>query len=345
MPYALLILAIQHLFIDFASLAVLHSIYRQGLIPRDYITWIFLLYNFLAFALQYVVGYLADTKVAYRKFVVLSGIMAICGVVLTQFSPYLAVVLVGIANAIFHVGGGALSLKINPNKMAAVGIFVAPGAIGVTLGMLTGKFYPEYSWLLIIPLTILTVFIYFNSQLKTLNTTVTEDIQSNDKKNGLIKYIIVVTLLVILLRSLIGSSLILSWKNNVDLLLYLTLATALGKGIGGILADKFGIYKTVLTSLIIATPLLVLFNNVPILAIIGVGLFNVTMPITLYMVYRQLPKYPGFAFGLTCLALFLGYVIYLLPIKDLLSSPLMILYMLVLSIVVMVIATKMYFKR
>ena len=45
-----------------------------------------------------------------------------------------------------------------------------------------------------------------------------------------------------------------------------------------------------------------------VISVIGVILFNMTMPITLGIVAQRLPKNPGIAFGLTTAALLLGAV-------------------------------------
>ncbi|MBQ8563373.1 MAG: hypothetical protein IJ443_05755, partial [Firmicutes bacterium] len=44
----------------------------------------------------------------------------------------------------------------------------------------------------------------------------------------------------------------------------------------------------------------------PLLSLAGILLFNMTMPVTLCALADLMPKNPGFAFGLTTLALLLG---------------------------------------
>jgi hypothetical protein len=54
-------------------------------------------------------------------------------------------------------------------------------------------------------------------------------------------------------------------------------------------------------------PLLALAGDSPAAGIIGLLVFNLTMPVTLAAVAAMLPRgREGFAFGLTCLALFVG---------------------------------------
>ena len=43
-------------------------------------------------------------------------------------------------------------------------------------------------------------------------------------------------------------------------------------------------------------------------SLIGVALFSMTMPITIAILSSRFPKMPGFAFGITTVALFVGVV-------------------------------------
>jgi FSR family fosmidomycin resistance protein-like MFS transporter len=112
--------------------------------------------------------------------------------------------------------------------------------------------------------------------------------------------------LVIVGRSLIGFAWVLPWKSDLMLLMIMTIAVSLGKGAGGLLADKYGFVFIALFGLIVSAPLIIFFPGMPLLAIIGVCLFQFTMPVTLAATYRLLPGRPGLAFGLPCLALIIG---------------------------------------
>ena len=81
-----------------------------------------------------------------------------------------------------------------------------------------------------------------------------------------------------------------------------------GKGLGGILADKWGWRKIGVSSLLLSIGLLTWGVSNPLLATLGLFLFNFTMPITLTVLANVLPGRPGLAFGLTCLALWLGVI-------------------------------------
>jgi FSR family fosmidomycin resistance protein-like MFS transporter len=105
---------------------------------------------------------------------------------------------------------------------------------------------------------------------------------------------------------LVGLAVVLPWKANITLAVVLVAMVFAGKAVGGLLADRFGWAKVAVGSLVIATPLLVLGPNVAAVAILGMFLFNFTMPITLTALSNLLPGRPGLSFGLTCLALLAG---------------------------------------
>ena len=76
---------------------------------------------------------------------------------------------------------------------------------------------------------------------------------------------------------------------------------------GGFAADKFGTVKTTIFSLGIAAALF-LISSQAVPGIIAVLLFNMTMPITLWVMAKIFPGAKGFSFGLLTFALFLGFL-------------------------------------
>ncbi len=112
-----------------------------------------LIYNFCAFALQMPLGALADllrekqrdTKGRFGIFP-LSAATAVLGVFVTFFGALLHPAVLGLGNALFHVGGGIGTIDEDRKKGLrgqALGIFVAPGAMGLFLGTVIGKVTPD----------------------------------------------------------------------------------------------------------------------------------------------------------------------------------------------------------
>jgi FSR family fosmidomycin resistance protein-like MFS transporter len=130
-----------HAAVDAACAALLMGAVQAGrLAPGDALA-IFLVYNVVAFALQPLAGLLVDRGWSPRGAAVAGAFLTAAAVPLS-FAPGLvaaAVVLAGVGNAVFHVGGGVASLRMTPGRASAPGIYVAPGAAGLAAGALLGK--------------------------------------------------------------------------------------------------------------------------------------------------------------------------------------------------------------
>ncbi|MDR2189966.1 MAG: hypothetical protein LBP53_01960 [Candidatus Peribacteria bacterium] len=117
-------------------------------------------------------------------------------------------------------------------------------------------------------------------------------------------------LLSIFIRSFMGFMVTFPRKVGFLLGVVFTLSVMCGKAFGGVLADKFGFEKVGISSLAIASVLLGWCSAYPIAGLVGIFLFNMTMPITLVALVNSFKGRPGFAFGLTTLALIIGAMPY-----------------------------------
>lgn len=103
-----------------------------------------LLYNFCAFALQMPMGVLLDTLIRdcgkrKRDYALMT---ALAGILCTLSGAVLHPVILGIGNALFHVGGGVGTIREDWQEGwqgRGLGVFVAPGALGLYLGTWMGK--------------------------------------------------------------------------------------------------------------------------------------------------------------------------------------------------------------
>jgi FSR family fosmidomycin resistance protein-like MFS transporter len=293
-----------------------------------------IIYNILAFGLQLPIGYFCD-KLQTPKEIALVGILlaAIGGVIAFTFA-WLGVILLGIGNALFHIGGGSISLNLTPKKATAPGVFVAPGALGLLVGTILGKAN------LFNPLIFFGIaIILFLGVIKTKSPKLNYTIEPLKKINW-VELIILLLLLTVVFRSIIGFAIVFPWKTNLLLLLLLTIGVVLGKALGGILGDKFGWIKIGVGGLLVSIPFIFLGVQNPILGIIGLFLFNFTMPITLVAISNLLPGRVGVAFGLTCMALLVGALPFFSDLKKMFSDPFLIVFMIAVSAVILFIALK-----
>lgn len=136
------IYSILHLLVDGVCALAMFGIF----ILEDDGYFLILVYNFCAFAMQMPLGILLDALIgrAERKRWRMDPafLTAAAGVLLTVIGASVHPALLGIGNALFHVGGGVGCIREDDArswKGAGLGVFVAPGAVGLSLGTLLAK--------------------------------------------------------------------------------------------------------------------------------------------------------------------------------------------------------------
>lgn len=291
---------ILHFFVDFLCAWAMFGFFQSG---RDAYLNI-LIYNFCAFALQMPFGTLMDLLMSrsQKKWLPLS--CSGLGVVLTVIGTLTHPAVLGIGNALFHVGGGLDVIGLDFAKDHGgrdLGVFVAPGAVGLYIGTLLGKGSASF-----LPLTVACVFaaavIVWLGFLKKYRASASD--QHNDSRK--VPLLVLCCFAVVILRSFTGFAATFDWKIGMTGFLAV-LATALGKALGGFLSARFGSGKTMTVTLLLAAVCFLLGKH-PVFGLLALLLFNMSMPVTLYLLARHLPGLPGFSFGLLTFALFLGFV-------------------------------------
>lgn len=262
------------------------------------------IYNFFAFAMQLPIGIIADK---INKNAICSAIGCLLVAISFGLSRFaiISCLIAGIGNAMFHVGGGIDILNISDKKATLSGIFVSTGAIGIFLGgklLLTG-FNGYYIVVLILLISsILLFWLYSQIKGKVSNSKI-KKIELG--KNEWIAIICIFT--TVCIRSYVGMILSFTWKSSFVYALLAVLGVVIGKMLGGIIGDKIGFEKISISLLISAICFIFSFTN-PIIGIIAILLFNMTMPVTLICLSNIFTNNKGLAFGLLTLALFVGAV-------------------------------------
>ena len=307
--------SIIHLFVDFAcAFLMFRSIAGT---PSSYLC--VLLYNFCAFAMQMPLGIIADRCNRNIMFAVFGCILVGLAYGLIHL-PIAAVIVMGIGNAMFHIGGGIDVLHISEKKLSALGIFVAPGAFGIYYGTMLGRGSDVSA--IFIPLALVIaaalLFLSYKAQKGTYPKNAPFSLDGTRSLHILIA--IACLFLVVVLRSFVGLELDFSWKGIGSFGTVLICAVVFGKIMGGFAADRYGIRKTSAISLSIAA-MLFLFPMIPLAGVTVVLLFNMTMPITLWILAKLLPGAKGFAFGLLTFGLFIGFLPTYLGVDTSLYTP------------------------
>lgn len=266
-----------------------------------------LLYNFCAFALQLPFGILLDSFQNRTRSPMPSFLTAIAGLLLTVLG-FLSPVLCGIGNALFHVGGGVAVIREDNGKHlkgAALGCFVAPGAVGLYRGVRLASLPPAsvaVPWLVLSALFCLFLFRAIRqgrADLPPLNP-------EREERTTPELCAILACFVVVVLRSYAGSVMAFPWKEKA-LAAIAIFAVAGGKLFGGLLAKRFGALPVTVASLLPAAALFCL-SNTPVFGIPALLFFNMTMPLTLQAPACRLPRHGGFCFGLLTFGLFLGWL-------------------------------------
>lgn len=279
--------------------------------------FVFLWYNFSAFALQLPFGALIDLWMQKTDRKLLPGmIFGLSGLLLTvlvylvclflHVKSDLAVFLIGLGNCLFHVGGGVISIS-EDNRSSyrgkGLGVFVAPGAIGLYIGGLISYFYYVRSTAVLILL--ITAVLCFRSIQLYRNCP---DPVLSDRTNTDIPLVpVIVCFLVVVLRSLTGLAVRFPWKTGIPLSVLAVLLLAGGKTAGGFLGASIGYRKTIAVTLA-ASAVCYFLGNHTVTGLAAIFLFNMTMPVTLYLLARKMPDLPGTAFGILTMALFIGFL-------------------------------------
>ena len=294
------VLSLAHMGIDFLCA---FSLYRSFADIAD----VFLLYNFCAFALQLPIGLIVDLcnekRKEKNKIAVLTTIL---GIGLTILGSYLSPIISGLGNALFHSGGGILTMnedERNDFHSRGLGVFVAPGAIGLFLGM---WFYQTSVYRLIqglVSSVLLGLALLVNRQTKEEKQEYRLSLPETQKE----WLMVVLCFVVVFLRSLNGMAIVFSWKQGFALSFLSIVALALGKSAGGFMTAHFKEKKTILITLCLSA-LFYFFGENVICGILALFFFNMTMPLTLYLLAKQIKGGPGFAFGVLTFSLFLGYL-------------------------------------
>ena len=278
--------------------------------------WLVVLYNLLAFAGQAPLGLAVDLLRAPRAALLAGIALTATAAALLRVEPYSAVIVVGVGNALFHLGAGVFTLRTRPGHATDPGIFVAPGALGLGFGMWLGREEKIATWPLVeVAVAVLVVSLVVSLLLKNprLPYDLPEEPEPGDPTLARARVTmgigaLVITLLLgsITVRALVGKAGCRACPRALLTALGLPLVACGGKMLGGIVSDRLGWIETSVGALLISAPLIAFGGSNTLVIITGLLFFQMTMPVTLVAVVKVMPRMPAFGFGLCCLALIAG---------------------------------------
>ncbi len=300
--------------------------------------WAFpFLYDCIAFVPQSVIGALSD-KYSGLKLgtagVILMSISALMFRFAGGISPYISLAVLCIGNMFVHVNGAKVTLVCSEGKLSHSAIFVSGGAFGLITGRVLAWNGVPYIFVILlclsaIPFTLLAELYLNNYDKKDIPCEKFN--YANPKLHPAL--IILIAFFVVIVRGYMGYGIPTSWKKTVLQTVMLYFSMGIGKLLGGISADCFGVRKTAIFSALAAVPFLLAGDKIMVLSLIGIMFFSMTMSITLALLVSVLKKNPGIAFGWTTLGLFIGTVpIFFVKITTFRTSCIVILLLTLVSV-------------
>ena len=251
------------------------------------------IYAILGFGGQLPVGFWLDSRKNISFFAIIALTLLPLSILCFFVSPEAAILCAGLASACVHVTGGTICLQVHENKSGPLGLFTAPGVLGLTIGGLLGEAGYLVPVMLVLASLLITVII-FSTPLPNYQTP--EKKESELDSHDLIMLLI---LLFMCFRSFLFDVVNYVAENYENGLLYIGVSAFLGKIIGGFVADRVGIKKFVYVTLLVA---LILFqfgkDNIYMLCT-GIVFLQSSVPVTLLMMSRSLPFYPATASALS----------------------------------------------
>ena len=238
---------------------------------------------------------IADRCRGRLNFIAAASCAMIAGSFFAPASSMMKAVAAGIGNSFFHTAAGTAVIKESEGKAAPLGVFVAPGAIGLTLGTVFCDMAPYFA----AGILICAALMLFTEEPETA-----ADINIDKKDSD--TAVMLLLFAAVAVRAFGGSAVGFEWKKGTTGALIMTAAVFAGKFAGGFIADRIDIRKLAAISVTAASLLTAFGHSNAVLSLIGQFLINLTMPVTLWLMCLAVPYEPGFAFGLAAAALWPG---------------------------------------
>jgi FSR family fosmidomycin resistance protein-like MFS transporter len=247
------------------------------------------IYAILGFGGQLPVGFWLDKQKDIPLFAKISITLLPLSLLFFFVSNEAAIICSGIASAFVHVTGGTICLQVHENKSGPLGLFTAPGVLGLTIGGLLGEAGHLLPFVLLLSSLIITAFIF---SIPFPPYKIPDKKESELDSHDLLMLLI---LLFMCFRSFLFDVINYVAENYEDGLLYIGVSAFLGKFIGGFVADKISTRRFIYFSLLIALFLFQFGKDNIYMLCSGIVFLQSSVPVTLLLMSRSLPFYPATA--------------------------------------------------
>lgn len=306
-----------HLLVD--GLCACSIFMLQGSLGGVATAVLFVTYNVLAFMTQPLVGAWMDRTGLKPLSLWAAVLLLFSGAVLTTLHPLCtgaatelpllasAAILLGMGNSIFHVFGGKFVTESTANDPRHLGFFVASGALGLALGSLcSGRLLMAT----IAAVMMLVVFVFLQKNTRAASASATADgPQTKAESAGISVALLLFMLLIVFGRSFVGNIKPASVGTISHYAAIVSVIAFAGKASGGFIARRFGVWSTLTAALMASGAFLLLSGMHWAFAVLMVLCINCTMPLTLHLANRSLPRRAGLAFGMLAFMLIPGHAL------------------------------------
>lgn len=290
-----------HFLVDGLCACVLYQLLMTAALPQ--MAGAILAYNVLAFLTQPLTGMAADRLrqpqlLLYGAVALLAlGVAVSLLVVLSAtFATVMTPLFLGLGNSLFHVWGGRQVAVSTGNDARALGFFVAPGALGLAVGMLLHAWWLAFAFLGLIVVLSLIPF-----------AAVAPAASGPSVRVRLPWLAVLVVMAFVVVRSLLGEGYSSELSSAGFPLLAIGCLAMVGKMAGGFVVRRAGALTTLL-ALAVLLLLLALPQGLPASGL-SLLLVNMTMAATLWLANASMPGREGLTFGLLAAALMPGYLL------------------------------------
>ncbi|MBD2465821.1 MFS transporter [Oscillatoria sp. FACHB-1407] len=293
-----ILLGVAHGMVDAASGFLLGRLPHT--VPLEQVALLIVAYNMLAFGCQPLFGLVSDRLRCPRLMVWIGLVGLSAAVLLVPQQTELAIALAGLSSAAFHVGGGALSYWATPEQTTGTSLFVAPGVVGLAIGGVLG--FGQYEVAAVLAGLLLGVAVAIASvRLPALPDASPTNVIKAPTSEAAQETAVLLLIVAIALGSMVWTGSQLWLLGQAAWIIGTAIAAAVGKLIGGWLAQRWGWRRWTVTALAIAA-LLLATGNTPLQLLLGMACLQSVVPVTLAATIRLMPQHSataaGFALGL-----------------------------------------------
>ena len=293
-PVTIFTLALGHGVNDFVAGYLLGNLLYWQL-PVTQASLCFLVYNGLAFGGQYFAALWLSSVSNFSLVYIMVWLLNAAAIISFFCLPQLSFVLAGCASALYHVIGGTVAAQ--PQKASSIGLFAAPGIIGLAMAGYLAATGMNLWWLLFLLTLLFSVSGLFIPMYKPSDRKIETPSLAIDKHDRLM----ILLLTIITLRSALWNVFQLLHQHNYTWLLAIACSAFAGKILGGFISDRIGWRLYNLLSLCVSAPLVNFFKHDLVLFCVGVALLQSGIPASTALLLQSMKgekeKGIGLSFG------------------------------------------------